>query len=277
MSGDKPDFSDLEDEHTEPDAPTSAGAAVRDELGDLRARAREGTRVCVTVSAYALGKRLGLERAMRELERQIQAPDKESLPAARCIARLRRFADLVVRADTGGTLLGQVRSRHAHEAWRVGADVWISIDDDVEATTPTLRDMLEAVSSALPRIVVAPCVLRADGRSVVNIDIPRIVTTERFLSSGAKLRPIRAAGFALVAMNRAALEAVREACEHLRFQDADGEQRIALFHDELVGGEWLSEDLAFFRRVPKHVTVEALLTGYTSHAGQPLSLEEVAP
>jgi hypothetical protein len=232
----------------------------------------------VTVSAYALGKRLGLERGMRELERQIQTPDKESLPAARCIARLRRLVDIAVRADTGGTVLGMVRSRHAHEAWRVGAEVWLSIDDDVEATTPTLRDLLDAVSGSTPRIVVAPCIVRGGelGVPTVNVDLPRIVSTERHLSSGAKLRPIRRAGFSLVAMNRQALELVREASSELVYLDADGEERLALFHDALRDGQWLSEDLAFFSRVPPEVSVEALLTGYTSHAGQPLSLAEIA-
>jgi hypothetical protein len=279
MTDDKPQgFEELDKERTEPD-PTPAGAAVSDELGDLRARAREVTRapVCVTVSAYALGKRLGLERGMRELERQIQAPDRESIPAARCIGRLRRLVDLMVRADTGGTLLGQVRSRHAHEAWKLGAEVWISIDDDVEATSATLRDLLEAVSGPKPRIVVAPCLVRGGefGVPVVNVELPRIVSTERILTSGALLRPIRRAGFCLVAMNRAALEQVREASAHLAYEDADGEERLALFHDELRDGQWLSEDLAFFARVPDSVTVEALLTGHTSHAGQPLALQDV--
>lgn len=234
-------------------------------------------KVVVTVSAYALGKQLGVEQGLRELERQIQAPDAASLPAARCIARLRQLTDLVVRADTGGSVLGKVRSRHAHTAWTLEADVWVSLDDDVEATTATLRDLLDAVSEPSPRIAVAPCVVRsgASGAAVVNVDLPRILSRERYLSSGARLRPILSAGFALVAMNRAALEAVRNVSTYLDYVDQDGVERLGLFHDEIHNGEWLSEDLAFFTRVPPHVEVEALLTGHTSHAGQALNLADV--
>lgn len=239
--------------------------------------------VIVTVSAYALGKQLGVEEAMREFERQLQKPDRASLPAARCIARLRELVSVAVRADTGGTVLGKVRSRHAHDAWevgaRIGAKVWLSIDDDVEATTSTLADMLEAVSEPRPRIVVAPCLIRsvANGAAVANVDLPRILSRERYLSSGAVLRPIaeRRAGFALVAMNRDALAAVRNMSGHLAYVDQDGVERLGLFHDEIVDRQWLSEDLSFFARVPSWVDVEALLTGHTSHAGQALNLNDV--
>lgn len=236
----------------------------------------------VTVSAYALGKTLGVAAAMRELERQIQKPDRASLPAARCIARLRELSSIAVRADTGGTVLGQVRSRHAHDAWhlgeRIGARVWVSVDDDVEATTATLRDLLEAVQGSTPRIVVVPCLLRTgDGRlPVANVEFPRIVTATRVLSSGAKLRRVKAAGFALVAMNREALGAVRDAAGELEYLDTDGVTRLGLFHSAIHEGRWLSEDLAFFARVPPDVEVEALITGHSSHDGQPLDLCELA-
>jgi len=235
--------------------------------------------VLVTVSAYALGRSLGLERGAKELERQIHAPDRASIPAARCIGRLRHLCDLAVRADTGGTVLGQVRSRHAHEAWIRGADVWVSVDDDVEATTSTLYNLLEAVRGATPRIVVAPCVLRmgAGVVHVVNVEFPRILTPERVLASGARLRPIVRAGFALVAMNRPALAAVRAVSEHLAFVDQDGDTKLGLFHQEIRERLWLTEDFAFFSRVPPTVQVEALLTGCTSHAGQNLVLDDVQP
>lgn len=279
MSAEEPiNFEGLDDEHTPAD-PTVAGDVVRAELERTREVIEPSAveSVCVTVSCYALGKRLGLERGLRELERQIQAPTRESIPAARAIARLRNVAGLVVRCDTGGTLLGMVRSQHAHYAWMSGAQVWLSIDDDVEATTPTLRDLVDATIGPVPRIVVAPCMTRQGGLGLpmVNVDLPRIVSSERVLSSGARLRPIRYGGLGLVAMNRAALEEVREACAHLAYVSADGVERLALFHDELRDGQWLGEDVAFFSRVPKHVEVEALLTGYTSHAGQPLSLGEL--
>lgn len=245
--------------------------------------------VIVTLSAYTLGKTLGLEAGMRELERQMRSPDRESLPAARTVARLRELSSVAVRADTGGTVLGQVRSRHAHDAWhigeQIGASVWVSVDDDVEATTATLLNLLVAVGHGLadpaPRIVVAPCLLRlAEGRHVANVEFPLIETPPRVLPNGARLRKCKAGGFGLVAMNRAALGAVRKEAMALgaegEFIDADGVVRLALFHTAIRDRRWLSEDLSFFARVPPSVSVEALVTGHTAHAGRSLDLSSLA-
>ncbi len=234
--------------------------------------------VVVTLPAYTLGKTLGVEKGMAELQRQIANPDATSLPAVRTIARLRRLADLALRIDTGGTQLCAVRSRHADVAWKSGAEIWFSVDDDNEATTETLANMLEAVRGDEPRIVLAPYITRGEDTRLhvmVNVDLPRIVTTERRLPNGARLRPVTKGGFGLVAMNRAALGAVREACAHLAYIDTDGVERLALFFAEIKGGRWLMDDFSFFARVPSHVSVEALLTGHTLHAGERLDLSEI--
>ena len=234
--------------------------------------------VIVTLPAYTIGKALGVEEGMRELERQVLAPDAASLPGVRTIARLRRLSDLTLRIDTGGTQLCAVRSRHAHVAWESGADIWFSVDDDNEATTETLANMLEAVRGDTPRIVLAPYIIREGPNLLhvkVNVDLPRIVTTERRLSNGARLRPVTKGGFGLVAMNRAALGAVREVCKHLVYRDSDDVERLALFFAEIRDQRWLHDDFSFFARVPSHVEVEALLTGHTSHAGETLDLREV--
>lgn len=236
--------------------------------------------VIVTLPAYTIGKALGVEEGMRELQRQIQSPDAASLPAVRLITRLRRLADLHVRLDTGGTHLCLVRSRHAHEAWTSGADVWFSVDDDNDATQETIADMLTAVEGPEPRIVIAPYIVRGEETRthvLVNVDLPRIVTTERQLPSGARLRPVSKGGFGLVAMNRAALAAVRGVCGHLLYRDTDEIDRLALFSPEIMGDppRWLADDFSFFARVPAHVHLEALLTGHTSHAGERLDLSTI--
>lgn len=233
--------------------------------------------VIATLPAYTIGKLLGIEEGNRELQRQVLNPDKSSLPGVRTIARLRELTSLQVRIDTGGTQLCAVRSRHAHEAWQSGADVWFSVDDDNEATTDTLASMLEAVRGEQPRIVVAPYIIRAapDAPTTVNVDLPRIITTERRLSNGARLRPVTKSGFGLLAMNRGALGAVREQCKHLAYLDTDDVERLALFFHEIKDRRWLHDDFGFFSRVPSYVTVEALLTGVTSHAGEVLNLSEL--
>lgn len=234
--------------------------------------------VVVTLPAYTIGKALGLEAGMAELKRQIEHPDAASLPAVRTIVRLRHLADLALRIDTGGTQLCAVRSRHADEAWKSGAAVWFSVDDDNEATTETLANMLEAVRGDTPRIVLAPYIIRrqeARTHIMVSVDLPKIITTERRLSNGARLRPVSKGGFGLIAMNRSALGAVREACAHLVYRDTDEVERLALFFAEIRNKVWLHDDFSFFARVPPHVQVEALLTGHTTHAGEALNLAEV--
>lgn len=237
--------------------------------------------VIVTVSAYALGKQLGMQAAMAELARQVSTPNVATLPAVRVVKRLRELADLALRLDTGGTVLGKVRSRHAHAAWESGADVWVSCDDDVEATTATLMTMLLAVDSfdRTPSIVLAPYLIRATATSlpVASIELSRIVTSERVLPGGARLRPVARGGFGLVAMNRRALELVRAESTHLAYIDDDGVERLALFHDAIRDKRWNGEDIAFFDRVPAAVRVEALLTGQTSHDGEALDLGDVDP
>lgn len=238
--------------------------------------------VFMSVSAYTLGKALGVEAAMAELRRQNEHPDSASVPSARVVGRLNKFCSLSLRLDTGGTVLGKVRSRHAHAAWESKAPVWLSCDEDVEATTETLLGMLEAVDDIVPSIVLAPCLVRGE-RERLNLEMPTVVA-DRYLSSdgylagdphGALLRQVRGGGFGLVAMNRLALEAVREVSSHLAYVDDDNVERLGLFHDEIRERRWLGEDLAFFARVPKSVRVEAILSGATSHDGATLRLESL--
>ncbi len=238
--------------------------------------------VCVTLPAYTVGKALGVEAGMVELNRQLERPENAKLPGIRTIHRLRTLADLHVRVDTGGTQLCQVRSRHAHDAWEVGADVWFSVDDDNEASTPTLASMLEAVRGDAPRIVMAPYIIRGaptqGGRLLTaSVELPSIITSERRLGNGALLRPCKRGGFGLIAINRPALAAIRDACTELAYLDHDDVERLGLFYPPPIRNkEWLSDDFGFFSRVPANVSIEALLTGHTMHDGETLDLAEVA-
>lgn len=236
--------------------------------------------VCATLPAYTVGKALGVEKGMVELSRQLQSPEAATLPGIRVIHRLRTLADLHVRVDTGGTQLCQVRSRHAHDAWETGDDVWFSVDDDNEASTPTLANMLDAVRGDAPRIVLAPYVVRGaptnGGRLITaSVELPSVITNERRLPNGARLRPCKRGGFGLIAINRPALELIREQCKRYVYLDHDDVERLALFYAEIRDRVWLSDDFAFFANVPPAVSVEALLTGHTVHDGQTLDLSEV--
>src|SRR3972149_3986209 len=103
----------------------------------------------VTSQFYALGKQLGIARAMQTVRGQLDHPDRESQPAVRAIARLQQIESVQLRIDTGATCIARTRSRAFHSALAAhDCDVWIAIDDDVEATLPTLQSLIEAVRTS---------------------------------------------------------------------------------------------------------------------------------
>jgi hypothetical protein len=82
-------------------------------------------------------------------------------------------------------------------------------------------------------------------------------------------------GMGLVAMSRYAMNETVAANQDLVWRDDDGIERLALFHEALVDGQWFGEDLTFFRRIPPHVAIECLITGDSCHNGSKLTLENV--
>jgi hypothetical protein len=179
-----------------------------------------------------------------------------------------------------------MRSRAAHAAFTSPADLWMSIDDDVEATFETLQALVEAVRSEPGKlVVVAPCWLRGkvqgghlDQVECINVAFDESAPSHARLlpQSGARCFPAIAGGFGLVAMSRTTLEHALLANAHLSYRDDDGEQRVGLFHEDLADGRWWGEDLSFFRHLPPDVRVEVLATGHTAHAGMVLDLSTLA-
>jgi hypothetical protein len=259
---------------------------------DLRPARREldGEAVIfVTTSIYALAKELGPDEAVREFHTQLKlassppflpimrdllrpAAVQQFMPAVRTIARLQTIDGIGVRVDGGATCIGKGRSRAFHAFLEADADTWVSVDDDNEATLETLEWLIEAVRGTAPRICIAPYWLRrtTTQQPILAVELPRVAVF-RELSGGGRVRNASSGGFGLVAVNRAAADAIVTHCTlsrpDLRWQDDDDKSKWAVFHDALAGGKWWGEDLSFFRRLPKEITVEALCTGHTSHAG----------
>jgi len=240
--------------------------------------------VFVSTAVYALGHELGMVEALSEVGRQLQKPDRDSLPVVRTIARLQALADVQLHLDCGATYIGMMRSRAFHEAYESGWPAWISLDDDIEATTATCVAMLEALEDTAPRIIVVPYLMRMpkgeDPKLAVTLPEIRIVRHYR----GARLALMpngSGGGFGFVGMNRAAMHAVVEALgpgAHIsQWIDGDGKRKHALFYEILDDqGLWYGEDTSFFKyRVPTAVTVEALLVGRIMHAGEPLDLDKL--
>jgi len=238
----------------------------------------------LSMSAYSLGKTIGIEAASHALHEQFRAPDAASLPGIRTLRRLAHLSEAQVQTDTGSSHIGKTRSRQFHAAREADADAWISVDDDVEISQVTALYLLQALNDYEPRIVVVPTYMRAAAGARPTISIkPLKVLAERHVGQ-AHLVACESGAFGCVGMNRAAMSALvieATATGQLSFIDVDGVAKLALFHEMIaddVDGKrrWYGEDLAFFRRVPRFVTVEALLAGHSKHAGALLDLENEA-
>jgi hypothetical protein len=232
--------------------------------------------IFVTTSVYALAKRLGLEQADREFAKQVENPTGTSLGVARVIARLRKLDDLGLRVDLGVGTAAKMRSRMADYAWKSGADVWCSIDDDVDATQETLEHAL-AVVRATRGVVTVPYLLRRpSGEEVASCDLVEPVLVR--VVAGVHVARSNVGGFGLVFVHRAALELVRRDGGAPMFTDIDDDNstRPALFA-ELVGrgGRWYGEDWSFFLRCPRQVQIDALLDGVTNHDGRVMPCGEL--
>jgi hypothetical protein len=231
-------------------------------------------KVCASVITYELGKRLGHTEAAAEFYRQASSliESKTDLPAASCVRRLRKLADVALIHDCGGTSIGIGRSRQFTMALETGADVWLSIDDDLDCSSETLAHLLGALDPEAQQIVIVPYWLR-QASPAVAVTLDPSSGLERVTGTGARLRRAITGGFGLVAVTRPAMLAMVKAWPGLEYLDGDGKTRIGMFIEFIRNGWWYREDFAFFSRVPRSVRVEALLSGYTNHDGRPLRLE----
>lgn len=226
---------------------------------------------------YALGKELGFEAAEAEFHRQMAEPTNESLACVRTIHRLRSLDVVGLRLDCNSVSIGQARSRAFHDAVESDAEVWVSVDDDVEADTVTLKHLLEAVRGGEPSICIAPYTLR-EREAVVSVALEP-EGKPRLLDTGGIVWPARGGGLGLCAVSRSALLRLSLAyASSLGFVDLDGVHRLAMFHELLEGAVWHGEDISFCERArAAGVRVEALGTGHVKHAGQTLQLDVVRP
>lgn len=236
----------------------------------------------VTTTIYALAKRVGMAEAPRTFALQCQAPDRDCLPVVRTLSRLRIIDECQIRIDCGSGSLPKTRSRAFHAALESGADVWVACDDDVECTQLTLRWLIEAARTS-DGVCLVPYYQRnaAEDKVALVAFPPGAFDKPRGLSVGGMVVPALYGGFGLVAVSRHAMVEIAAQCtrEGDDYLDDDGVVRLAVFRELFVRGDgpatWWGEDLSFFKRLPACVTVEALVTGESSHEGQVLKLENL--
>lgn len=228
--------------------------------------------VFASCSSYALGCLVGMHEAKKLIIDAVADVEHEQLlPAVHALRTLRELADpLELRVDGGETQIAKCRSRHFDAALHSKADVWVTFDDDIDTDLSTLATLLAAVDCPEPRVCFGPYLQRG-AENVALVSWPT-VWNERDVNGG-RVRTALNGGFGLVAVNRAAMQLI--ARDAPTFIDKRGEApKSAAFLEVLTDdGYWLGEDFAFFERARRVATVEALVTGFVSHAGMPLHLE----
>lgn len=248
--------------------------------------------IYASTMVYALGRALGHERAIARVRELAAVGDDEispvrmgepEVPAARVLGRLRELDDVTQHIDAGATCIGKARSRAMDGALQSKADVWVSVDDDVEADVDTLNALVTMARHSRG-ICLAPCLLRRDDRQIVNVHLEAGPFRAGGEFSGLAIddEQIRTApatwgGFGLVALHRQALECVSVECvtEGDIFTDDDGLTKVAAFHELIVDGEWFGEDRSFFEHLEHDdVPVNVLLVGSTTHAGRRLECRD---
>jgi hypothetical protein len=240
---------------------------------------RDHLNIFVSCSTYALSKQIGGDRAGREFAEMCASPTRQSLPAARVIARLRELGSVQL-FHVHGTCLPKMRSRAAHQAIKSEADLWVQVDDDVDTDLDTLTTIVAEASWSIPeaRAVVLPCRLRgtAAERNIVNVRYRSALINPGH--AGGLVRTVEACGTGLLVLNRAALLKVTQLFSgELLWRDDDGELKVALF--EMMrspDGAWLNEDLSFAARLgDAGIPIVAPHEGISMHDGAALKLEEI--
>jgi hypothetical protein len=226
----------------------------------------------VSCLTYELTRRVGVERSGAAFVQMVRAPDSNALPAARAVARLTQLGIELELFHGVSSCLPKARSRAAAAALKSGAAYWVMCDDDVEAPTATLVDLINVAGPpGEPRISVLPCLVRGSaqrtncefsGDSRLNAD------------ASAWVRPVSLAGCGLMVVTRAALERLFTVYrDELGFTDDDGQERVALFNMLLEPPRWYGEDYSFCRRADRAgIPIDALVQGVSTHDGQDLDL-----
>ena len=229
----------------------------------------------VSCLTYELTRRVGVERSGAAFVQMVRAPDGNALPAARAVARLAETGVELELFHGVSSCLPKARSRAAAAALKSNAAYWLMVDDDVEAPTETLVDLINAAGPpSEPRISVLPCLVRgsADRSNCAFRGAARLNA-----QASAWVRPVSLAGCGMMVVNRAALERLFDVYrEELGFTDDDGQQRVALFNMLLEPPRWYGEDFSFCVRADRAgIPIDALVQGASTHDGQELQLESL--
>lgn len=233
-------------------------------------------KVFASTGSYLLGRMIGSNEACAALTRIAAtgaAPaglEGAHVPGALTVHELAKHYDVTLKVDGESVCIGKSRSRSLAAALDSGADVWVTVDDDVFAAGETLRWLVDAVTrDESPHVCLTPYPLRNDP-SRAGVEWSSVYLEERLPRHG-RVRRARWGAFGLVAMNRAAMQVAADSAPS--FRDQDGRVKPGAFLELVTSdGRWLGEDASFFERLPKTVVVDGLITGAVSHGAHKLDL-----
>lgn len=223
---------------------------------------------------YAASRKLGLEAAGNELQRQIGGLAQAGaaaivnvddvawwgFPSALTLARVALCGPVKLHVNAGATVIGKGRSIAANEFLEdPNCAVWFSCDDDVVVSAEAVAAMIEQ-ALAEPCVVVAPCLQRGEKNAVSIVEDSPLVDARA-------MQRIKMGGFGAVCFSRSVIGNARDAgtWQH------GGKKFRAFFRDLVAGGEWYTEDKAFFVD-NEDVPAYAVRRGFTTHGGHRLDL-----
>jgi hypothetical protein len=222
-------------------------------------------RLFVSIFAYVMGKEnADPAAAVRD---ELAAGENASWPAFRTLARVRAHTSPMVLMVNHSSLIGKARSLALGAFVESGAPLWLSIDDDVEASSEDVGRLLGAEDVD---VLIAPCALRGGDAPQLNIAVSSSAPSVRDVGAGVRAFPIVSGGFALSVMSRRAAAMLYEAHPELRFvETSQGPRRgLGVYLEEIRDGSWWGEDYAFCRRArAAGLRLEALCDTAVTHAG----------
>lgn len=243
-------------------------------------------RLFVSVFAYS-AKKAGLD-----LDAEMRRGIESDVPGFRTLARLHRIAaaDLMrfIELDrddvfvSATPLVAKARSRVCGLFLKSLADVWVTVDEDVDADEQALATLLRLTRDQVPLVVLAAMWLRDGSRMNVAVKSQEFPGPDAGVGTDGGAFPVLRGGLALAALPRVAVTRMVDRHPSLTFTDeVAGERCPALFLETLDGNVWNGEDVVFCDRArASGVSIWSFIHPGVTHAGmpnpQPKSTEETS-
>ena len=220
----------------------------------------------VSVFAYAWAKNGGT------LKHELEDGERASTAAFRTLARIRSKYDAALCLETS-TLIARARCRAAGAFLASKLPVWLTLDEDVDASLEAVDALLAPLFHFLPvPVALGAMRLRTERRFNVELAPRPEASAQALLSPGAGTYPAVRGGLALAAMTRASIENMAACHAELDFvEDVAPLGRIecpGLFLETIRSGAWQGEDMMFCERARSAgVPLVAVLHPGVTHAG----------